>query len=160
MNELPDIARDPKFVKLPFTTDRFIAYKPTSLEQHYKHVVLADARSAIPIECIDSRVYEPVPDVRLPDEDRRLLKAPNIQLSKRKYVQPHTDHRSVRLACYRHELSIDTLALVWRLYRAEPSNVRWLRKNEYMTGDFSEETLLVRSNSTSGNKHAMLQQRV
>jgi RNA polymerase II-associated factor 1 len=37
---VPDVPYDMKFLKYPFERDRFIKYKPTSLERYYMHDIL------------------------------------------------------------------------------------------------------------------------
>jgi len=95
-NRVPDVPYDMKFLKYPFERDRFIKYKPTSLERYYMHDILTDVDQGLDIDLIDPEAYtfpEHLPFVPLTAEDRALLpEHVDQQLS----LQQHTKSGSVR----------------------------------------------------------------
>lgn len=52
-NTLPDFPFDLKFIKHPFSTSRFVEYKPTTLEQEFKHELLNEPDLGIEIDLVD-----------------------------------------------------------------------------------------------------------
>ncbi|KAI1286350.1 RNA polymerase II-associated factor 1 -like protein [Halotydeus destructor] len=74
-NTLPDIPFDPKFITYPFDSNRFVSYKPTSLEKSYKHDLVAEHDLGVNIDLINPETYATVPEGQnfLSPEDERLL---------------------------------------------------------------------------------------
>lgn len=56
-NTLPDVPFDPKFLAYPFDADRFIKYKPTSLEKNYKWELLTENDLGVKIDLINPDTY-------------------------------------------------------------------------------------------------------
>jgi RNA polymerase II-associated factor 1 len=52
-NNLPDIPFDPKSIAYPFDCNRYIHYKPTSLEKQFKWDILNEQDLGIRIDLID-----------------------------------------------------------------------------------------------------------
>lgn len=72
-NTLPDNPFDCKSITYPFAPDRFIKYKPTSLEKNYKHDLLTEHDLGVTIDLIDSDTYAIDPTATLQPDDERLL---------------------------------------------------------------------------------------
>ncbi|KAK7605345.1 hypothetical protein V9T40_007203 [Parthenolecanium corni] len=102
-NNLPDIPFDPKFVKYPFESNRFIEYKPTSLERNYKYDVLTELDLGVDIDLITPDVYTVDGTEVLDPADEKLLEEDVI---------PHQDSRRSR-------------------HHAQ--SVSWLRRTEYIS---------------------------
>jgi len=104
-NTLPDIPFDPKFVAYPFDMNRYVQYKPTSLEKSFKSELLTEVDLGIPIELIDSRFYRCNPHDELDPSDERLLEeeTPVAQNSKRS--------------------------------KQHARNISWLRRTEYISSE-------------------------
>jgi len=72
-NRLPDIPFDPKSIKYPFPRERFIKYKPTSLEKLCKVELHTDFDLGVNIDLIDPETYVSPENVALQPEDQTLL---------------------------------------------------------------------------------------
>ncbi|KAJ8308672.1 hypothetical protein KUTeg_013546 [Tegillarca granosa] len=72
-NTLPDIPFDPKFITYPFESNRFVDYKPTSLERSYKYDLLTEHDLGVTIDLINPDTYKVDPDGYQDPEDERLL---------------------------------------------------------------------------------------
>merc|ERR1712048_1415921 len=72
-NRLPDIPFDPKSIKYPFARERFIKYKPTTLEKLCKVELHTDFDLGVNIDLIDPETYIRPPNATLAPEDSALL---------------------------------------------------------------------------------------
>ncbi|UJR38032.1 hypothetical protein I4U23_030714 [Adineta vaga] len=70
-NVLPDLPFDPKFLRYPFSQDRFVRYKPTSLEKNYRWDLLTEHDVGVEIDLINPDAYAPTGN--LTEDDERLL---------------------------------------------------------------------------------------
>uniref|UniRef100_A0A4P6D7S0 RNA polymerase II-associated factor 1 homolog n=1 Tax=Rhodnius prolixus TaxID=13249 RepID=A0A4P6D7S0_RHOPR len=102
-NTLPDIPFDPKFITYPFESTRFIEYKPTSLERHYKYEVLTEHDLGVTIDLINKDMYAADPHAQLDPADEKLLEED--------ILTPHDSKRS----------------------RHHSRSVSWLRRTEYIS---------------------------
>eukprot|EP00117_Sycon_ciliatum_P015658 scpid87147/ scgid15415/ RNA polymerase II-associated factor 1 homolog len=108
-NTLPDVPFDPKFLVYPFEQNRYVQYKPTTLERGHKHELLTEVDLGVPIDLIDPRTYaadsssttelHPVDEMLLEDE----------------VSQPANDKRA----------------------RQHNKHVSWLRKTEYISSEYN-----------------------
>ncbi|KAF8774877.1 RNA polymerase II-associated factor 1 like protein [Argiope bruennichi] len=64
-NTLPDIPFDPKFITYPFSSNRYVEYKPTSLERNYKHDLLTEHDLGVTIDLINPQTYAVDPTATL-----------------------------------------------------------------------------------------------
>lgn len=107
-NTLPDIPFDPKFITYPFESNRFVQYKPTSLERNYKHDLLTEHDLGVTIDLINPNTYAIDPnELSLHAEDEKLLEEESLA--------PQDSKRS------RHHNKI----------------VPWLKKTEYISTEFN-----------------------
>ncbi|CAH3030477.1 unnamed protein product, partial [Porites evermanni] len=83
-NNLPDIPFDAKFIAYPFESNRFVEYKPTSLEKNYKHEMLTEVDLGVNIDLIDPDTYALDPNVSLDPDDEKLLEEEPINLPDKK----------------------------------------------------------------------------
>lgn len=102
-NTLPDIPFDLKFITYPFENDRFIQYKPTSLERNYRYEVLTEHDLGVTIDLINRDLYQIDHLAVLDPADEKLLEE-----------DIHTPQDSMRSS--RHAKSVS-----------------WLRKSEYIS---------------------------
>lgn len=102
-NTLPDIPFDLKFITYPFENDRFIQYKPTSLERNYRYEVLTEHDLGVTIDLINRDLYQIDQLAVLDPADEKLLEE-----------DIHTPQDSMRSS--RHAKSVS-----------------WLRKSEYIS---------------------------
>ncbi|KAB7494223.1 RNA polymerase II-associated factor 1-like protein, partial [Armadillidium nasatum] len=72
-NTLPDIPFDPKFINYPFSSNRYVQYKPTSLEKNYKYEVLTEHDLGVSIDLINPEAYAVIPGAELHPTDEKLL---------------------------------------------------------------------------------------
>jgi RNA polymerase II-associated factor 1 len=72
-NSLPDIPFDPKSIKYPFARERFIKYKPTTLEKLCKVELHTDFDLGVNIDLIDPETYIRPPNASLDPDDNALL---------------------------------------------------------------------------------------
>ncbi|CAF0914392.1 unnamed protein product [Rotaria sordida] len=70
-NVLPDLPFDPKFLRYPFSQDRFVRYKPTSLEKNYRWDLLTEHDVGVEIDLINPDAY--VTTRKITEEDEKLL---------------------------------------------------------------------------------------
>ncbi|CAF4503377.1 unnamed protein product [Rotaria sp. Silwood2] len=70
-NVLPDLPFDPKFLRYPFSQDRFVRYKPTSLEKNYRWDLLTEHDVGVEIDLINPDAYATTR--KITEEDERLL---------------------------------------------------------------------------------------
>ncbi|CAF3089143.1 unnamed protein product [Rotaria socialis] len=70
-NVLPDLPFDPKFLRYPFSQDRFVRYKPTSLEKNYRWDLLTEHDVGVEIDLINPDAY--ATNRKLTEEDEKLL---------------------------------------------------------------------------------------
>ncbi|KAL3102186.1 hypothetical protein niasHS_003595 [Heterodera schachtii] len=109
-NTLPDLPFEPKFLQSPFISlNRFIGYKPSSLEKCFKYELLTEPDLNVKIDLIDPMTYHCEPDEKttLDPIDEQLLEDESAsQLNTRRSIQ----HRKV---------------------------VPWMRKTEYISTEFS-----------------------
>lgn len=110
-NNLPDIPFDPKFITYPFDSNRFVQYKPTSLEKNYKYDLLTEHDLGVEIDLINPETYQLVPEMQghliLEPEDEKLLEE--------EVATPQNTKRSIN-----H-------------HKAVP----WLKKTEYISTEFN-----------------------
>ncbi|CAB3980556.1 RNA polymerase II-associated factor 1 homolog [Paramuricea clavata] len=106
-NHLPDIPFDAKFIAYPFEANRFVQYKPTSLEKNYKHELLTDVDLGVNIDLIDPDTYAVSADVNLHPIDEKLLEEEPIGLTDQKRSRQHN------------------------------KTVSWLRKTEYISTEYN-----------------------
>ncbi|XP_057316702.1 RNA polymerase II-associated factor 1 homolog isoform X1 [Hydractinia symbiolongicarpus] len=106
-NTLPDIPFDAKFITYPFEANRFIQYKPTSLERNYKHELLTEPDLGVTIDLINPETYDIDVNAELDPSDERLLE---------EELAPQADQK-------RH--------------RQHTKTVSWLRKTEYISTEYN-----------------------
>ncbi|XP_076308947.1 RNA polymerase II-associated factor 1 homolog [Tachypleus tridentatus] len=106
-NTLPDIPFDPKFITYPFESNRFVEYKPTSLERNYKHDLLTEHDMGVVIDLINPNTYAVDLNASLDLEDEKLLEEDNLG--------PQDSKRS----------------------RHHNKAVPWLKKTEYISTEFN-----------------------
>ncbi|XP_065661697.1 RNA polymerase II-associated factor 1 homolog isoform X3 [Hydra vulgaris] len=106
-NVLPDIPFDGKFISYPFEANRFIEYKPTSLERNYKNELLTEPDLGVSIDLINPETYDIDMNVELDPEDEKLLEEDHIPQADQKRHQQHT------------------------------KTVSWLRKTEYISTEYN-----------------------
>ncbi|CAF0921855.1 unnamed protein product [Rotaria sp. Silwood1] len=70
-NVLPDLPFDPKFLRYPFSQDRFVRYKPTSLEKNYRWDLLTEHDVGVEIDLINPDAYATTR--KITEEDEKLL---------------------------------------------------------------------------------------
>lgn len=88
-NSLPDIPFDAKFITYPFEGNRFIHYKPTSLERSYKHDLLTEPDLGVTIDLIDPDTYS-VTNNELHPADEKLLEEEFTVQADHKRQRQHT----------------------------------------------------------------------
>jgi len=106
-NTLPDIPFDAKFIAYPFEANRFIQYKPTSLERNYKHELLTEPDLGVTIDLINPETYDIDLNAELDPADERLLEEDLAPQSDQKRHKQHT------------------------------KTVSWLRKTEYISTEYN-----------------------
>uniref|UniRef100_A0A914BUF1 RNA polymerase II-associated factor 1 homolog n=1 Tax=Acrobeloides nanus TaxID=290746 RepID=A0A914BUF1_9BILA len=108
-NTLPDLPFDPKFLECPFVAlDRFVQYKPTSLEKNYKFELLTEPDLGVKIDLINPLTYQ-IPDGKIvhhPDDEKLLEDEAVTQQNLRRSQQ----HSKI---------------------------VPWMRKTEYISTEFN-----------------------
>lgn len=106
-NTLPDIPFDPKFIRYPFDANRFVEYKPTSLEKQHKTELHTDHGLGVIIDLINPDTYKTDPNFMIDPADEALLQEdlPAPQDSKRSKL---------------HSM-----------------NVSWQRRSEYISQEFN-----------------------
>ncbi|CAK9301284.1 unnamed protein product [Gordionus sp. m RMFG-2023] len=57
-NTLPDVPFEPKLLKYPFDSKRYINYTPTALEKNYKFDIITDHDLGVHIDLIDPDTYK------------------------------------------------------------------------------------------------------
>ena len=72
-NTLPDIPFDSKSIKYPFSRNRFLEYKPTTLEKLCKVELHTDFDLGVNIDLINPETYIRPPGVELEPDDNALL---------------------------------------------------------------------------------------
>ncbi|CAF0721288.1 unnamed protein product [Adineta steineri] len=70
-NVLPDLPFDPKFLRYPFNQDRFVRYKPTSLEKNYRWDLLTEHDVGVEIDLINPDAYATTGQIT--EDDEKLL---------------------------------------------------------------------------------------
>eukprot|EP00795_Rhopilema_esculentum_P003503 gene3503-1887_t len=88
-NSLPDIPFDAKFITYPFEGNRFIHYKPTSLERSYKHDLLTEPDLGVTIDLIDPDTYS-ISNNELHPADEKLLEEEFTMQADHKRQRQHT----------------------------------------------------------------------
>merc|ERR1711970_503085 len=78
-NTLPDIPFDPKSIKYPFRRDRFIKYKPTTLEKLCKVELHTDFDLGVNIDLINPETYIRPPTVDIDPKDNELLQEDDVK---------------------------------------------------------------------------------
>lgn len=106
-NTLPDIPFDGKFITYPFEANRFIQYKPTSLERNYKHELLTEPDLGVTIDLINPETYDIDLNAELDPADERLLEEDIVPQADQKRHRQHT------------------------------KTVSWLRKTEYISTEYN-----------------------
>ncbi|XP_078483282.1 RNA polymerase II-associated factor 1 homolog [Ciona intestinalis] len=106
-NTLPDIPFDPKFIRYPFDANRFVDYKPTSLEKQHKTELHTDHDLGVVIDLINPDTYKVNPSTWIHPADEALLEDD--------LPAPQDTKRSKQ-----HSL-----------------NVSWLRRSEYISQEFN-----------------------
>ncbi|PAV66848.1 hypothetical protein WR25_00357 [Diploscapter pachys] len=114
-NTLPDIPFDAKFMSCPFVPlERFVEYKPSTLEKNYKFELLCEMDMGVNIDLIDPLTYKVDPKVannvhqldQLDEKDRILIDDE---------TQPQNTRRSAQ----------------------HSKVVPWMRKTEYIAPEFN-----------------------
>ncbi|XP_051156582.1 RNA polymerase II-associated factor 1 homolog [Leptopilina boulardi] len=72
-NSLPDFPFDLKFIKHPFSSTRFVEYKPTSLEQEFKHELLNEPDLGIEIDLVDQDRFVSNCNGQLESADEKII---------------------------------------------------------------------------------------
>lgn len=106
-NNLPDIPFDAKFIAYPFESNRFVDYKPTTLEKNYKHEMLTEVDLGVNIDLIDPDTYAIDHNVSLDPDDEKLLEEEPVNLPDKKRTAHHN------------------------------KNVSWLRRTEYISTEYN-----------------------
>jgi len=106
-NTLPDIPFDAKFITYPFEANRFIQYKPTSLERNNKHELLTEPDLGVTIDLINPETYDIPPDVELDPADEKLLEEEMAPAADQKRQRQHN------------------------------ATVTWMRKTEYISTEYN-----------------------
>ncbi|PFX27167.1 RNA polymerase II-associated factor 1 homolog [Stylophora pistillata] len=106
-NNLPDIPFDAKFIAYPFESNRFVDYKPTTLEKNYKHEMLTEVDLGVNIDLIDPDTYAIDHNVSLDHDDEKLLEEEPVNLPDKKRTAHHN------------------------------KNVSWLRRTEYISTEYN-----------------------
>jgi len=106
-NFLPDIPFDAKFISYPFEANRFIQYKPTSLERNYRYDLLTEPDLGVTIDLINPETYDVDNSVDLDPADERLLE---------EELAPQSDQKR---------------------QRQHAKTVSWLRKTEYISTEYN-----------------------
>lgn len=106
-NSLPDIPFDAKFIAYPFESNRFVDYKPTTLEKNYKHEMLTEVDLGVNIDLIDPDTYAIDHNVSLDPDDEKLLEEEPMNLPDKKRTAHHN------------------------------KNVSWLRRTEYISTEYN-----------------------
>lgn len=106
-NTLPDIPFDAKFIAYPFEANRFIQYKPTSLEKNYKHELLTEPDLGVTIDLINPETYDIEANAELDPADEKLLEEDMAPQADKKRHRQHT------------------------------KTVSWLRKTEYISTEYN-----------------------
>jgi RNA polymerase II-associated factor 1 len=84
-NTLPELPFDPKLVQYPFDPNRFVKYKPTSLERTYKYPLLTEPDLGVPLDLIDPDTYKiPSGSWTVPPADAALLNKDAFAKAKKK----------------------------------------------------------------------------
>merc|ERR1711970_1486210 len=78
-NTLPDIPFDSKSIKYPFRRDRFIKYKPTTLEKLCKVELHTDFDLGVNIDLINPETYIRPPTVDIDPKDNELLQEDDVK---------------------------------------------------------------------------------
>jgi len=75
MNKLPDLPFEPKFLKVPLSTNRFTEYKMgNTLEKNYKYEMLPDVDVGVSLDLIDLQMFAvPSTTPKLDPADERLV---------------------------------------------------------------------------------------
>ncbi|XP_076816610.1 RNA polymerase II-associated factor 1 homolog [Clavelina lepadiformis] len=107
-NALPDIPFDPKFIRYPFDANRFVEYKPTSLEKLHKTELHTDHDLGVVIDLINPETYKI-------DTHSSWLDPADETLLEEDLPAPQDSKRSKQ-----HSL-----------------NVSWLRRSEYISQEFN-----------------------
>lgn len=131
-NTLPDFPFDPKFIVYPFDPDRYVHYKPTSLETNHKHDLLTEQDLGVTVDLVDSDVYTIPPEYQahggvmpLPLEDEKLLE---------EEVTPQNDAKRSR----QHNKVIP-----------------WLKKTEYISTEFNRYGACSEKTETKYDDHSL-----
>lgn len=106
-NNLPDIPFDAKFIAYPFESNRFVDYKPTTLEKNYKHEMLTEVDLGVNIDLINPDTYAIDHNVSLDPDDEKLLEEEPVNLPDKKRTAHHN------------------------------KNVSWLRRTEYISTEYN-----------------------
>jgi len=106
-NTLPDIPFDAKFITYPFEANRFIQYKPTSLERNNKHELLTEPDLGVTIDLINPETYDINPNVELDPADEKLLEEEMAPAADQKRQRQHN------------------------------ATVTWMRKTEYISTEYN-----------------------
>jgi len=117
-NSLPDLPFDPKFITYPFESNRFVSYKPTSLEKMFKHDLLTEHDLGVTIDLINPDTYASTASsaLYLQLEDERLLEEdPTSSIG-----GPNS-----------------STALSEKRSRQHNKVVPWLKKTEYISTEFN-----------------------
>ncbi|KAJ7379997.1 RNA polymerase-associated factor [Desmophyllum pertusum] len=97
----------PSFIAYPFESNRFVQYKPTSLEKNYRHEMLTEVDLGVNIDLIDPDTYALDPNVSLDPDDEKLLEEDAVNLPDKKRTAHHN------------------------------KNVSWLRRTEYISTEYN-----------------------
>lgn len=118
-NSLPDLPFDPKFITYPFESNRFVSYKPTSLEKTFKHDLVTEHDLGVTIDLINPDTYAvpPASQQYLQLEDERLLEE-----------DPSSAMGSGSSAA---------TALSEKRSKQHNKVVPWLKKTEYISTEFN-----------------------
>ncbi|VDP00504.1 unnamed protein product [Soboliphyme baturini] len=108
-NTLPDIPFDAKFLSYPFDPNRFVKYKPTTLEKNFKYELLTENDVGVNIDLIN-------PDTYAIDYSTPTMMDPlDEKLLEEEVTNPHDSKRS----------------------KQHSKVVPWMRKTEYISSEFN-----------------------
>ncbi|VDN54971.1 unnamed protein product [Dracunculus medinensis] len=121
-NALPDIPFDTKFLACPFVSlNRFVDYKPSSLEKNFKFELLAEADLGIEIDLINPDTYYIDNDA-----DKKQHHPTDLELLEDEQANPQNIRRS----------------------QQHSKMVPWMRKTEYISSEFTRFGVAVERQET------------
>ncbi|CAK9301282.1 unnamed protein product [Gordionus sp. m RMFG-2023] len=131
-NTLPDVPFEPKLLKYPFDSKRYINYTPTALEKNYKFDIITDHDLGVHIDLIDPDTYKIDENAQLDIRDESLLLEDDLNASNAlsSISNPSNSHNATSTG------NNADLARAARHAKAVP----WLRRTEYISTEYNRFT--------------------